>query len=73
MLGPNSFERNMRLAILVALVSIVVVAPLVGVFALSPLLFVWGLEPYQLAAAIGVMLAEALAIAVLVFLSRKSR
>lgn len=58
-------EKNLRIAMLIALVSIVVIAPLVGVYAFSPLFFVWGLDPYQLAVAVGVMLAEAVAIALL--------
>jgi hypothetical protein len=72
MLGPG-FERTMRLAILAVLVSVVIIAPLVGVYAFSPLLFVWGLQPYQLAVAVSVMIAEALGIAALALLVRKSR
>lgn len=63
----------MRLAIAIALVCMVVIAPLIGVYAFSPFLFVWGLEPYQLAVAVSVMSAEALTIAALVFLSRRSK
>ena len=58
----------MRGAILIVLVAIVVVAPLIGVYAFSPLVFVSGIEPYQLAVAISVMIAEALAIAALAYL-----
>ena len=58
----------MRGAILIVLVAIVVVAPLIGVYAFSPLLFVSGIEPYQLAVAVSVMIAEALAIAALAYL-----
>ncbi len=65
---PTGFEKTMRPAMLVALVAVVVIAPLVGVYAFSPVLFASGLEPYQLAVAVGVMLAEAAAIAVLSFL-----
>jgi hypothetical protein len=72
MLGPR-FERTMRVAILIVLVSVVIIAPLVGVYAFSPLLFVWGLQPYQLAVAVGVMIAEAFGIAALALLVRKSR
>lgn len=72
MLGQR-FERNMRLAILAVLVSVVVIAPLVGVYAFSPFLFVWGVQPYQLAVALSVMIAEALGIAALALLVRKSR
>lgn len=65
---PSRFEKHMRGAILIVLVAIVVVAPLVGVYAFSPLVFVSGVEPYQLAVAISVMIAEALAIAALAYL-----
>jgi hypothetical protein len=54
--------------ILIALAALVVLAPLIGVYAFSPLVFAFGLEPYQLAVAISVMLAEALAVAALAFL-----
>ncbi|RYD90759.1 MAG: hypothetical protein EOP61_28880 [Sphingomonadales bacterium] len=72
MLG-NGFEKGMRLAILVALTSVVVIAPLVGVYAFSPFMFVWGVQPYQLAVALSVMLAQALGIAALLILVRRSR
>ncbi len=72
MLGPR-FERTMRVAILIVLVSVVIIAPLVGVYAFSPLMFVWGIQPYQLAVALSVMIAEALGIAALALLVRKSR
>ena len=65
---PSRFEKHMRGAILIVLVAIVVVAPLIGVYAFSPLVFVSGIEPYQLAVAISVMIAEALAIAALAYL-----
>lgn len=70
--GPG-FERTMRLAILAALVSVVVIAPLVGVYAFSPFLFVWGVQPYQLAVALGVMIAEAFGIAALALLVRRKK
>ncbi len=60
-----SFLRHPRVAALLALVVLVIVAPLVGVYALSPIFFVWGIDPYQLAVALGVMLAEAIAAAAL--------
>ncbi|RYZ00947.1 MAG: hypothetical protein EON61_17115 [Alphaproteobacteria bacterium] len=63
----------MRLAILIALASVVVIAPLVGVYAFSPFMFVWGVQPYQLAVALSVMLAEAFGIAALIILVRRSR
>jgi len=72
MLGKG-FEKGMRLAILVALASVVVIAPLVGVYAFSPFMFVWGVQPYQLAVALSVMLAEAFGIAALIILVRRSR
>ncbi len=72
MLG-NGFEKGMRLAILIALMSVVVIAPLVGVYAFSPFMFVWGVQPYQLAVALSVMLAEAFGIAALMILVRRSR
>ncbi|RYZ11613.1 MAG: hypothetical protein EON61_09825 [Alphaproteobacteria bacterium] len=72
MLG-NGFEKGMRLAILIALASVVVIAPLVGVYAFSPFMFVWGVQPYQLAVALSVMLAEAFGIAALIILVRRSR
>jgi hypothetical protein len=69
----NGFEKGMRLAILIALLSVVVIAPLIGVYAISPFMFVWGVQPYQLAVALSVMLAEALGIAALMILVRRSR
>lgn len=73
MLGPKGLERNMRIAILIAIFTVVVIAPLVGVYAFSPFVFVWGVQPYQLAVALSVMIAEALGIAALALLVRKSR
>lgn len=70
---PTGFEKRMRGAIIIALVALVVIAPLVGVYAFSPLVFVSGVEPYQLAVAISVMLAEALAIAALAFLVLRAK
>ena len=70
---PSRFEKHMRGAILIVLVAIVVVAPLIGVYAFSPLVFVSGIEPYQLAVALSVMLAEAVAIAALAFLVLRSK
>lgn len=72
MLGPG-FEKRMRMAILVMLVVVVVIAPLVGVYAFSPLMFASGLEPYQLAVAVAVMLAEAIALAALAGLVLRAR
>ena len=72
MLGQG-FEKGMRIAILVALASVVVIAPLVGVYAFSPFMFVWGVQPYQLAVALSVMLAEAFGLAALIILVRRSR
>jgi hypothetical protein len=70
---PGGLEKRMRAAILVALFVVVVVAPMVGVYALSPLLFVGGLDPYPLAVTLGVMLAEAIAVAALFFLVFRSK
>lgn len=70
---PTGFEKNIRIAMLIALVAVVVIAPLVGVYAFSPFFFAWGLDPYQLAVAVGVMLAEALAIAILSLLVFRSK
>jgi hypothetical protein len=70
---PSRFEKHMRGAILIVLAAIVVIAPLIGVYAFSPLIFAFGFEPYQLAVAISVMLAEALAIAALAFLVLRAR
>lgn len=73
MLGPLNIEKSMRLAIGLALVCVVVIAPLIGVYALSPFFFIWGLEPYQLAVAVAVMVAEAMTIAALLFLVIRKR
>lgn len=73
MLDPTGFDRRLRVAMLIALVIVVVVAPLVGVYTFSPFFFAWGLDPYLLAAAVGVMLAEAIAIAILSLLVFRSR
>jgi hypothetical protein len=73
MLGPRNFESSMRLAILLLLVCVVIVAPLIGVYALSPFFFIWGLEPYQLAVAVGVMVAEAVGIGAIAFLVIRKR
>jgi hypothetical protein len=72
MSGLN-FEKGMRLAMLVVIASVVVIAPLIGAFAFSPLLVAAGLQPYPLAAAVGVMLAEALAVLALAFLVLRSK
>ena len=73
MFGPRSLEKNMRIALAIALVCVVIVAPLIGVYALSPFFFVWGLEPYQLAVVVAVMAAEALTLTALVFLVGRKR
>ncbi len=73
MFGPRNIEKNTRLAILLLLVCVVVIAPLIGVYALSPFFFIWGLEPYQLAVAVGVMVAEAVAIGAIAFLVIRKR
>lgn len=65
---PGGFEKQMRRAILLALLVVVIIAPLVGVYAFSPVLFIWGIAPYQLAVALGVMLAQAIAATALFFL-----
>ena len=62
-----------RATILIVLAAVVLLAPLLGVFAFSPLMFVWGIEPYQLAVAVGVMLAEALAVGTLAWLVIRAR
>ncbi len=69
----DGFTKGMRVALLRALFVVIVVAPLIGVYAFSPILFVWGIDPYQLAVALGVMLAEAVAAAVLYLLVFHSR
>lgn len=73
MFGPRNLEKNMRLAILLLLVCVVVIAPLIGVYALSPFFFIWGLEPYQLAVAVGVMVAEAVGVGAIVLLVIRRR
>jgi hypothetical protein len=65
--------KGMRVAVLLALFVLVIVAPLLGVYAFSPFLFVWGIEPYQLAVALGVMLAQAIAAAALYLLRLRTR
>ena len=61
-------QKPNRATILIVLAAVVLLAPLLGVYAFSPLMFVWGVEPYQLAVAVGVMLAEALAVGALAWL-----
>jgi len=73
MFGPRNIEKNIRLAMLLLLVCVVIIAPLIGVYALSPFFFIWGLEPYQLAVAVGVMVAEAVAIGAVGFLAIRKR
>lgn len=73
MFGPRNLKQNMRLAILLLLVCVVVIAPLIGVYALSPFFFIWGLEPYQLAVAVGVMVAEAVGVGAIVLLVIRRR
>jgi hypothetical protein len=70
---PEGLEKKMRGAIFIVLVSIVVIAPLVGAFAFSPVLVATGIQPYPLAAALGVMIAEAIAIAALAGLVLRSK
>jgi hypothetical protein len=65
---PVGFEQRIRGALFIVLISVVVVAPLVGAFVFSPLLVAGGIQPYPLAAALGVMIAETLAIAALAYL-----
>ncbi len=66
-------QKPNRATILIVLAAVVLLAPLLGVFAFSPLMFVWGIEPYQLAVAVGVMLAEALAVGTLAWLVIRAR
>lgn len=66
-------QRPTRAAFLIALAAVVVVGPLVGVYAFSPLIFVGGIEPYQLAVAVGVMLAESFAVGALAWLVMRAR
>jgi hypothetical protein len=71
--SPGGFENQMRGAMIVVLLAIIVIAPLVGAFAFSPFIVAWGVQPYPLAAALGVMLAESLAIVALAYLVMRSR
>ena len=66
-------QKPNRATILIVLAAVVLLAPLLGVYAFSPLMFVWGIEPYQLAVAVGVMLAEALAVGALAWLVIRAR
>lgn len=66
--GPGGLETRMRIALLITLVAVIVVAPLFGVFVFSPLIVAMDIQPYPLAAALGVMVAEALAAAALAYL-----
>lgn len=66
-------QKPNRVTILIVLAAVVLLAPLLGVYAFSPLMFVWGIEPYQLAVAVGVMLAEALAVGTLAWLVIRAR
>lgn len=72
MLG-RKFEARTWLAIAVSFIAIVIIAPLIGAFAFSPLLVANGIQPYPLAAALGCMIAEALAIVALATLVRRSK
>jgi hypothetical protein len=72
MLG-RKFEARMWLAIAVCFIAVVIIAPLIGAFAFSPLLVAGGIQPYPLAAALGCMIAEALAVIALVFLVLRSK
>ena len=73
MAEPSGFEKQMRAAMLVVVLAVIVIAPLVGAFAFSPLLVAWGIQPYPLAAALGVMIAETFAIAALAGLVLRSK
>lgn len=78
MSGPPDFkkqgpEKQMRGAMLIVLLTIIVIAPLVGTFAFSPFIVAWGLQPYPLAAAVGVMIAETLAIVALAWLAMRAK
>lgn len=66
-------ETRMLLSIAICVIAVVIIAPLIGAFAFSPLLVAGGIQPYPLAAALGCMIAESLAVAVLVFLVLRSR
>jgi hypothetical protein len=68
MFGPGGLEGRMRAALLIALVAIVIVAPLLGAFVFGPLIVAMDIQPYPLASALGLMLAEALAIGALAWL-----
>ena len=70
---PRGIEKQMRAAMLIALLAIIVIAPLVGTFVISPFVVAWGPPPYPLAAAVSVMIAEALAVVVLAWLVMRSR
>lgn len=70
---PRGIEKQTRAAMLIVLLAIIVVAPLVGTFVISPFVVAWGLQPYPLAAAVSVMIAEALAVVVLAYLVTRSR
>ena len=69
MLEPRNLLTSQRIAILLLIACVVIVAPLIGVYALSPFFFIWGLEPYQLAVTVGVMVAEAVSIAAIALLA----
>jgi len=68
MLKSPDVEPGMRMAILMLLACVVIIAPVIGVYALSPPVFSWGLLPYPLAVVLSVMAAEAGLICVVVFL-----
>lgn len=70
---PRGLEKQMRFAMLIAMLAIIVIAPLVGAFVFSPFLVAWGLQPYPLAAAVSVMIAEALTVVVLAYLVVRSK
>ena len=70
---PAGLEKQMRGAMLIVLVAVIVIAPLVGAFAFSPLLVAWGIQPYPLAAALGVMVSETFAVAALAWLVMRSK
>jgi hypothetical protein len=72
MLVPK-FENRMRVAMLIVFLSVVIIAPLIGAYAFSPLLVASGIQPYPLAAAMGCILAEAIAVALLVVLVLRSK
>jgi hypothetical protein len=73
MTEPGKSQPQQALAMFIAFLAVVVLAPLVGAFAFSPLLVAWGIQPYPLAASLGVMFAEAITIAILAFLVRRSK